>query len=66
MSLLKAMLLALGVMLMGCPRNTNAASSPDIAAEVARICALPQADREKALDKLKRDSGMVLFCGSKE
>ena len=24
------------------------------------------AEREKALEKLKQDSGMVLFCGSKE
>ena len=24
------------------------------------------AERETALEKLKRDSGMVLFCGSKE
>lgn len=38
----------------------------DIAAEVSRICALPVAEREKALEKLKQDSGMVLFCGSRE
>jgi hypothetical protein len=41
-------------------------AGPEIAAEVTRICALPAGDREQALEKLKKDSGMVLFCGSKE
>jgi hypothetical protein len=68
MSVLKMMLLVLGAMLLGCaatPRETKSAG-PDIAAEVARICALPKGERDKALERLKQDSGMVLFCGSKE
>lgn len=69
MSLLKVALFGIGATLVGCAptaQNTRNAGQSDVAAEVARICALPQAEREKALDKLKQDSGMVLFCGSKE
>ena len=68
MSLLKFALLGISAILVGCgstAQNTKQAPS-DIAAEVTRICALPQGEREKALEKLKQDSGMVLFCGSKE
>jgi len=69
MSLLKVALLGISAILVGCAptaQNTRNAAPSDIAAEVARICALPAAEREKALEKLKQDSGMVLFCGSKE
>ena len=69
MSLLKVALLGTAATLIGCAptaQNTKNAAPSDIAAEVSRICALPPAERETALEKLKRDSGMVLFCGSKE
>lgn len=35
----------------------------DVAREVQRICALPKEEREKELEKLKTESGMVLACG---
>ncbi|HLA71569.1 MAG TPA: hypothetical protein VK624_08680 [Steroidobacteraceae bacterium] len=35
----------------------------DVAREVARTCALPKEEREKELEKLKNESGMVLQCG---
>lgn len=69
MSLLKVTLLGISAVLVGCAstaQSTRNAAPSDIAAEVARICALPPAEREKALEKLKQDSGMVLFCGSKD
>jgi hypothetical protein len=69
MSLLKVALLGISAILVGCTstaQHTKSTAPSDIAAEVARICALPPAEREKALEKLKQDSGMVLFCGSKE
>jgi hypothetical protein len=69
MSLLKVALLGISAVLIGCAsttRGTKNAAPSDIAAEVARICALPPGEREKALERLKQDSGMVLFCGSKE
>ncbi len=47
-------------------QSTQGRPSGDIASEVTRICALPSPEREAALEKLKKDSGMVLFCGSKE
>ena len=69
MSLLKVVLLASSTVLVGCAAtsaDSKRAVGPDIAAEVGRICALPQAERERELEKLKQESGMVLFCGSKE
>jgi hypothetical protein len=69
MSLFKVVLFGFGAVLAGCastPRETKNADSTDVAAEVTRICALPAGEREKALEKLKQESGMVLFCGSKE
>lgn len=69
MSLLKFALLGISAILVGCAsttQNSRGAAQSDIAAEVTRICALPPGEREKALEKLKQDSGMVLFCGSKE
>ncbi len=33
------------------------------AAEINRICALPEDQREAELKKIKEQSGVVLFCG---
>jgi|SRR5579862_3251545 len=35
------------------------------AAEINRICSLPEDQREAELKKIKDQSGMVLYCGSK-
>jgi hypothetical protein len=66
-----AALLTVAALGAGCATQNKSApastgANPDIASEVSRICALPPAEREQALEKLKKESGMVLFCGSKE
>jgi ABC-type glycerol-3-phosphate transport system substrate-binding protein len=69
MSLVRTAALATLLLAAGCQSpqpKTQAGAGPDIAAEVTRICALPGGEREQALEKLKQDSGMVLFCGAKE
>lgn len=69
MSLIKLAFWGLIAMAAGCQSpqpKPQAGAGPVIAAEVTRICALPAGEREQALEKLKKDSGMVLFCGSKE
>jgi outer membrane biogenesis lipoprotein LolB len=43
----------------------NARIEKQAAAEINRICALPEAEREAELKKIKDQSGMVLYCGSK-
>jgi hypothetical protein len=35
------------------------------AAEINRICALPEEKRDAELKKIKEQSGMVLYCGNK-
>jgi hypothetical protein len=35
------------------------------AVEINRVCALPEEEREAELKKIKEQSGVVLFCGSK-
>jgi hypothetical protein len=43
----------------------NARVEKRAAAEINRICALPDDEREAELKKIKDQSGMVLYCGSK-
>jgi hypothetical protein len=43
----------------------NTAVQKEAAQEITRICALPDADREAAIKKLKAESGMVIYCGAK-
>ena len=43
----------------------NAEINRKAAAEISRICALPEDQRETELKKIKDQSGMVLYCGSK-
>jgi hypothetical protein len=43
----------------------NARIEKQAAAEINRICALPEAERAAELKKIKDQSGMVLYCGSK-
>jgi hypothetical protein len=40
----------------------NAATKKNIAAEIDRLCALPESERQDALDKLKKESGYELQC----
>lgn len=51
------------------PAERKAAHNAEInrkaAAEINRICALPDDQREAELKKIKDQSGMVLYCGSK-
>ena len=41
----------------------NAAVKKEAAQEIDRICSLPESERETELQKLKEESGLVLFCG---
>jgi hypothetical protein len=43
----------------------NARIEKQAAAEINRICALPENEREAELRKMKEKSGMVLYCGNK-
>jgi hypothetical protein len=43
----------------------NAAIQKRAATEIERICALPEAQREAEIQKIKDQSGMVLYCGNK-
>ncbi len=42
----------------------NARVEKRAATEINRICALPDAQREAELKKIKEQSGMVLYCGN--
>jgi hypothetical protein len=44
----------------------NAAAKKSLAAEIDRICALPDSERQDALDRLKRESGYELQCGRRQ
>jgi len=47
------------------PRHANGAE-PDqkvLGERITRICALPEAERAVEVEKLKNESGMVLYCG---
>jgi hypothetical protein len=43
----------------------NARIQKQAAKEINRICSLPDDRREAELKKIKEQSGMVLYCGSK-
>jgi hypothetical protein len=59
------------LMLAGCQTAAeqqaakNARINKQAAAEINRICALPETQREAELKKIKDQSGVVLYCGSK-
>jgi hypothetical protein len=44
----------------------HAAEKKEVAAEVERICALPEPQRQEALKKVKAESGMELYCAEKK
>lgn len=44
----------------------NAEIKKEAAAEISRICALPVAEREGELEKLKTQEGVVIYCGTGE
>lgn len=43
----------------------NAEINRQAAVEINRICSLPKDEREAELQKIKQESGVVLYCGSK-
>jgi hypothetical protein len=40
----------------------NEAVRKRAAHEIARICALPEADRQAEIDKIKQESGVAIYC----
>ena len=63
--------LVLALVLAACeaPAERQAAENARIqkqaAKEINRICALPMEQREAELEKIKEQSGMVLYCGNR-
>ena len=45
------------------PANGNAPVEKRAATAIGRICALPKAQREAELKKIKEESGMMVYCG---
>jgi hypothetical protein len=70
MLLSRAVLVGGLCVLTGCPTPSQrraeeaAQARKDVVQEIARICALPAGEREAELEKLQKNEGMVLFCGS--
>jgi hypothetical protein len=62
---------ALAAAALGCttPAERQAAENSRVekqaAKEINRICALPDAQREAELRKIKEQSGTTLYCGNK-
>ena len=67
---MKALPLAAVVVIAGCA----SAPSPEeeeqarkaLAARVDNICSLPPGQRDAELERLKKEAGVVLFCGASE
>lgn len=68
-SLPRFLLLSAYVLLTACTTSQqrraqeNEAIQMRAAKEIARICALPQSDRQAEIDKIKKESGIVVYCG---
>ena len=65
-----AILAAAFFFLVGCQTEAerkaeNARIEKQAVKEINRICALPEDQRDAELKKIKEQSGMVLYCGSK-
>ena len=48
------------------PAPQRPAQLPDqkeLGARINKICSLPEPDRQAELEKLKKDTGLVLYCG---
>jgi uncharacterized lipoprotein YajG len=43
----------------------NEAIKAQAAQEIRRICALPESEREAEVERIKKESGMVIYCGNK-
>jgi hypothetical protein len=41
----------------------NASIQQDAAAEIRRICALPESERQAEIQKVKDEAGVVVACG---
>lgn len=44
----------------------EAQAEKEVAREIDRICALPKAERDAQLEKLKKETRLTLYCGSAE
>ena len=57
------------ILLVGCPTSKqreaaeNAAIEKHAAEEVRRICALPPAQRDAEIERINKESGIVVYCG---
>jgi hypothetical protein len=44
------------------PKPASDALRTQVSREIARICALPEAQRQQEIDRAKRESGVTLVC----
>lgn len=44
----------------------EAQAEKEVAREIDRICSLPKEERDAQLEKLKKETGLTLYCGSAE
>ena len=68
MSYVRVLLLTTALIAGGCaappkPADTSTQDSKALGERISRICALPDAQREAELEKMKNETGMVLYCG---
>lgn len=61
---LRALVLFLATVLTGCgtAAQRDESVNKDVASEVKRICALPKAQQEAELKRVKAESGIILYC----
>jgi nitrous oxide reductase accessory protein NosL len=70
MSRTRFSILAMSILLAACATEQqrkaqeNAAIRKQAAREIERICALPEPDRQAEIEKIKEQSGMVIYCGN--
>lgn len=67
----RALLMSAAMILSACATSHPApqpkpagGGDTELATRITRICALPQSERDKEIAKLKKESGLVLYCGT--
>lgn len=65
---MKASLVIAAALLSACATQPkqDAQSDTDLATRISQICALPESQRDAEIEKMKQETGMVLYCGRRE
>jgi len=64
----RVLLLTSVIAVSGCaaapkPADTPAQDSKALGERISRICALPETERAAEIEKMKKETGMALYCG---